>query len=1038
MKLLLAPAGHGKTAHIIQRVRVARAVGLQDAIWVILPNQEQVQVFRQRLALAGGGLGVDIDTFYAFFARVLELAGRPIPRLADPVQHRLLRGVIDALAEEGALRHYAPLRHKPGFLRRLRDLIVELKQARIDPEAFTAATAAAPPRLAELAAIYRRYQGWLQDADWADAEGQGWLAALALENNSKLCTNLRLLAVDGFDEFNPTQLAVLRLLAQRADEAIVTLTGESDGPDRDAHRRFSRARAGLCTACAPVTLHSLPAFPPEPSANHAFEAALFTPHPSPPPPGDFLTLIEARNRSEEARAALRWLKALIVREGVAPHECAILARTLDPYRPHLAEIAGEFGLPLYLSGGEDLHANPAMAALLSVLALPLRDWPSAGVLAAWRSPYFDWAGLLAAGGAAFPDMTTAASRLALVVAAARISGGAAQWREALTLRSHIAAAAESEEENQPAVAGPIAAEAAALLRMFDAFTAALRPPASATLAAHIAFVEDLIGLDPHLQKGGSGPAHDSAELQTPDLHVVARARANPAAGERDIAALQAFKDVLRGLLLAETITASLSPPPAPPPPPLPYARFFSELAAAVAAASYRLPRPRDGAILAAPVLQARGISFRAVALLGLSEGEFPQQEREDPLLWDEERVSLAARGASLPLRLRGDEISLFYQAATRARQRLLLTRPYLSEQGQAWEPSPYWQEVQRLTAASPQRQNADAQPASLPEYLAAVGGGVEVQRSAAILETRQARRAAGPHEGDLAHLTARVHSFFPPDHVWSSSGLESYAVCPFQFFVRTVLGLEPRPAPTEGFDVLILGSIYHAVLEEVYRRARDQGEWSEAALLALLPQVAGPLLEDAPRRYGFRPGPLWAYQRQEMLALLARNLAALSQAAGAYAPLALEAAFGLAARPPLDLSTAEQPLRLRGYIDRIDQAPDGRLRIIDYKSGSTPIRPNDLTEGKRIQLPLYALAATRALGLGEVHQGHYWHLGAAKPSSLTLETYGPEAMTTAVAHARSHVRGIRAARFQPHPPAEGCPASCPATAFCWRYRPQRT
>lgn len=1062
MQLLLAPAGHGKTAHIIQRVQAVRTSGTPDTggtlapIWVIVPNQEQARALRQRLALAGGALGVDIDTFYSIYARVLTLAGRPIPRLTDPVQHRLLRGVIDALGDEGALSHYAPLRHKPGFLRRLRDLILELKQARIDPAAFTAAVAASPPRLRELAAIYRRYQSWLQAAGWADAEGQGWLAALALEEDSTLGRDIHLLAVDGFDQFNPTQLAVLRLLAQRAGEAIVTLTGDAAAPPRDAHRRFARARRDLCAACPQIETLALPPAPDwaDPGLTH-LEAALFTP--APPLPAAAISLIEARNRSEETRAALRWLKTLIVRAGVGPHETAIIARNLTPYRPHLAEIAAEYGLPLYISGGEELDANPAIAALLNLLALPLRDWPPRGVLAAWRSPYFDWSELLAAGEGYFPDMIAATAELAAVVAAARITGGIAQWQEALTLRSQIASAAGSEEENQAAVEGPIAAEAAALLRMFDAFTAALRPPASATLAAHIAFVEDLIG--PDLQKEGRGPAHGASELQTPDLHVVDCARANAAASERDIAALQAGKDVLRGLLLAETITASLSAAAPPvsgvPPGPLPYARFYSELVAAVEAATYTLPRPQKGAILATTVLQTRGVSFRAVALLGLSEGEFPQQEQEDPLLWDEERLALAGKGAALPPRLRGDEITLFYEAATRASQRLLLTRPYLSEEGQPWEPSPYWQEVQRLTAATVQRSDAQAEPASPAEYLAAARGldwselapldlageAQQVQHAAALLEARQERRAAGPYEGDLAAAAARVHSYFPPDHVWSSSGLESYAVCPFQFFVRTALGLEPRPDATEGFDVLILGSIYHAVLEGVYRRARDQGDCTAAALQTLLPQVAEPLFEAAPRQYGFRPGPLWTFQRQEMLALLARNLAGLSQAAGGFAPLALEAAFGLGDRPPLDLSTAEAPLRLRGYIDRVDQAADGRLRIIDYKSGATPIRSADLEQGKRIQLPLYALAATRALNLGAVSEGFYWHLGAAKPSTLALETYGAgpqQAMATAVGHARQHVSGIRGGRYQPKPPAGGCPASCPATAFCWRYRPQRS
>ena len=75
---------------------------------------------------------------------------------------------------------------------------------------------------------------------------------------------------------------------------------------------------------------------------------------------------------------------------MAINEVAILARNLEAYRPFLSEVAAEFGVPLRLIGGAPLIDNPAIAALLSLLSLPLLDWPRRQVLEAWRSPYFDW------------------------------------------------------------------------------------------------------------------------------------------------------------------------------------------------------------------------------------------------------------------------------------------------------------------------------------------------------------------------------------------------------------------------------------------------------------------------------------------------------------------------------------------------------------------------------------------------------------------------------------------------------------------------
>jgi hypothetical protein len=131
--------------------------------------------------------------------------------------------------------------------------------------------------------------------------------------------------------------------------------------------------------------------------------------------------------------------------------------------------------------------------------------------------------------------------------------------------------------------------------------------------------------------------------------------------------------------------------------------------------------------------------------------------------------------------------------------------------------------------------------------------------------------------------------------------------------------------------------------------------------------------------------------------------------------------------------------RVRGFIDRVDRDSAGRLRIIDYKSGSTPISARDLAEGRRLQIALYALAARDALALGEITDGFYWHIGSARASSLKLEKFegGVEgALRTAVAYAFNHVAGVRSGRFPPIPPPAGCPGHCPGATFCWRYKPK--
>ena len=167
-------------------------------------------------------------------------------------------------------------------------------------------------------------------------------------------------------------------------------------------------------------------------------------------------------------------------------------------------------------------------------------------------------------------------------------------------------------------------------------------------------------------------------------------------------------------------------------------------------------------------------------------------------------------------------------------------------------------------------------------------------------------------------------------------------------------------------------------------------------------------------------------------------MTALAEKSEGWTPRYFEQRFGFGEKP-LIVHTPEGEVRAHGFIDRIDVNAGGRLRVVDYKASGSPITADDLKDGYRLQLPLYALAVHDALGLGEVAEGFYWHIGRADASSLKLEKFEggvPGAFETVKQHLATHVAGIRAGQFRPTPPEHGCPSYCPATAFCWRYKPK--
>jgi ATP-dependent helicase/nuclease subunit B len=1049
--LYLAPAGCGKTAYLVERVRrLARDPARAPRI--LVPTSVQTRAWRRHLAGAGGALGVRVTGFRQLYRELLDAAGCPYVTLTDPIRFRLLRALLDELD----LVHYAPLRRRPGFVQALIALVDELKAGRVLPEALREACEAlgGEPRLVELALIYAAYQERLQREGWADEAGLGWLAAEELEGDGDLGADWSFLGVDGFDDLTSVQLDVLAPLVGRVGEVVVTLEGEGGSePRKWVHRRALRTRRRLEEALG-VVAEPLPQrrAGAVPTLRH-LEASLFNGEGPQLPAEDAVTLVAAPDRAAEVRAALRWLKARLVRDGFAPGEVALLARRVDPYRPYLRQSAAEFGLPVHFLDGQPLNDNPAVAAFLDLLrlSLPERPFPWRPTVDAWRSPYFDWARCLVPGTGEVVGIEAGdAEALGAVARWGRVIGGREQWEEAFASLAGLSSREDSGDEERDGVPAnvPTGSAAAALRDKFRRFARRLAQPAGGRpCREHVAWLEELLGRGPEEDEEGEGLA-----VPTPALGLVRVVVEGPLPlAERDLAALNALKDVLRGLVWAEEAVGCGREGPRD------FPTFFRDLLGAVEAAAVRQPLPSDRqAVLVAAATAARGVPFRAVALLGLAEGEFPTTLSEDPLLRDADRRRLR-EGFDLSLddSTESAEVAYFYDAVTRPREALLLTRPRIAEDGAPWQPSPFWEEVRRRVAVEVERLTSESRPApaeaaSWPEMLLAaseledaglwawVDGRAPELRArlddAVALLGRRAGSDPGPFDGDLTQDGPGFARRFGPSHTWSASRLESYRTCPFSFFVAHVLRLEERAEPVEGLDARQLGNLYHRLLEEVYGAVADPTELE--ALLAALPEVAGRVLDEAPRREGFRATAWWERRREEMVEEVRASLEALAALEGEFVPHAHEAPFGLDGAPRLVVPGDDgDAFAVRGLIDRVDRSPQGQVRVIDYKTaGPSGYSLRAVREGKKLQLPLYALAAREALRLGDPVEGFYWHVRHAEASSFTLAKYGPEAaVEAAVAYAWEAVRGARGGAFVPRPPDGGCPAYCPASGFCWHY-----
>ena len=412
--------------------------------------------------------------------------------------------------------------------------------------------------------------------------------------------------------------------------------------------------------------------------------------------------------------------------------------------------------------------------------------------------------------------------------------------------------------------------------------------------------------------------------------------------------------------------------------------------------------------------------YDAIAIGGLTAAEFPRLGREDRLQGDAVRRALSAieidPGGEDDA---GAERLSFYLAATRARRFLGLVMQETDGEGRALRPSVFWDEFLDLyrETGGPSRLaigREDIGSGDVPTGLCArvrpTERGVIEERAAAGLLSRRTALSAGE--------------------------IEAYADCPYRWYHDFVV----RPARLETvLDPMAAGSAAHRALAVFYERWRIQlgNARVTPALSELAIEIASQAADEAiaalPEPTDLDQQQMAASIRTGVLSIVERDASFLP----GYVPQFVEWAFGSAEGDDgVDLGG----VRVKGRADRIDTGPQG-LVVIDYKRSSASSLARITSEG-RLQLQLYALAASERLGL-PIAGGLYRRLDRPDDRGFVMkgvpgefkakDVIGPdrlqEVLEAAIESARSVARGIRDLRIEPSADARGC-QWCAAAALC--------
>lgn len=255
--------------------------------------------------------------------------------------------------------------------------------------------------------------------------------------------------------------------------------------------------------------------------------------------------------------------------------------------------------------------------------------------------------------------------------------------------------------------------------------------------------------------------------------------------------------------------------------------------------------------------------------------------------------------------------------------------------------------------------------------------------------------------GDDHGIRSALQATFSPEFSWSASMLETYAKCPFRFYLERVLHI--RPLPDIGSDIPpeTKGNLIHVILSRFKRTMHGQQllpirETGFDTALSLIRNIAEEECDKVPYST-----PLWIAKKKQIMGgedigggilerFITTEIDRLSpdddgRVPHLFTPRLFEYSFGAVRGPdddpdsrhePVDLiaiqnewtksehpdqneSTlvdAENTIQFIGKIDRIDETPDGLFGIIDYKTGKNIPGSSDLARMTALQLPLYLLA----------------------------------------------------------------------------------
>ncbi|MFT3872722.1 MAG: ATP-dependent DNA helicase [Nocardioides sp.] len=953
--LVLAGPGTGKTTTLVEAIahRIEEGVRPDQVLALTFSRKAAEQLRAQVTARVGRTTAASLGSTFHSFAYGLvrqhsspELYDAPLRLLTAPEQDVVLQRLLTAHEESvvwpESVRGALGTR---GFAGEVARVLARTQEKGLGSEALRRlGEAEGVPELVAAAALMEQYDIVTAEENQLDYPGLVATAVRMLQDpelplRDELRAQYSHVFVDEYQDTDPAQVAMLRAIAGDGRNLVVVgdphqsiyafrgaeVRGILQFPERFARADGSRADTvvlGTTRRFGPRILRAtqavaarlpVPAGVPDETLRRFLDPESASPNPG------RVELLTFDTERAEAEHLADLLRRAHLEDGVAWSDMAVLVRSGRTTIPPLRRALAAAGVPVDVASDDTpLVREPAVVPLLDALAavtaLDEADPQETAYVDAQRAQALFTSPLA---GLDATDVRVVSRRLRTRELAEATQAGRPPRSSTELLREALV-----DPDVLGAIPDPSSGErrAGALARLLADTRAALEAGAS---------VEELLWLLwdgtawPDRLRAAVGRGGLTARLAHRDLDAIvalfdAAARTE---GQRGHTAAAAFLDTLRAQQIPADTLAERG--------------------------------VRDDSVRLLTAHRAKGLEWPLVVVAHVQEDSWPDLRRRATLLRADR---IGPHGLVPPVSVRdllADERRLFYVACTRARERLVVTA-VASTDDEGEQQSRFLEELypdddgHRIShvAGRPRR------PLSLAGLVAELRRTVSDTDAAEPLRQAAAIRLARLAEGQAAvRVPAADPATWWGTRAWSrsetpvrdpdeplpisASELTAIGTCPAQWFLQAEAGGARLTTQAQGF-----GNVVHALADRI-------GGGDEPVTDDLVDR----LMEHVDQIWGqvpFRTPWSGERERAEVEAALRRFLAHHDRA-DARRLIATEQRF----RTTVDLPDGQRVI-LQGYADRIEIDHEGRVVVVDLKTGKGA--PTQAEVAEHPQLGLYQLA----------------------------------------------------------------------------------